>query len=372
MSTPSPRETSELSGHEGAERVLRAAWDSGRLPHAWLIGGIGGIGKATLAFRFARFALAREGDGGTAAGGDGGGGPGLFGAMPAAPPSGLFLAPDHPVFRRVRAGGHSDLLTVERRFDDKRGRMKTDIAVDDVREVTAFLRRTSGEGGWRVVVIDGVDRMNASGHNALLKILEEPPARALLLVTEAPGGLLPTIRSRCRTLMLEPLSEPVVRQLLDRHRAELPEADRAALARLAEGSIGHALTLADADGVALYRQMVAVLATLPRLDQRAAHALAETLGRKGDEAFETAAGLLVWWLTRLIRSGARGTKVAEVVPGEAALIARLLGPNGQGGLDRWLEVWEKITRSFVRAASANLDRKQVVLNALLSLEAATS
>jgi DNA polymerase-3 subunit delta' len=372
MSTPAPRETAELFGHEAAERVLRTAWDSGRLPHAWLIGGIGGIGKATLAFRFARFVLAREGDG-AAAGAAAASGPGLFGALPEAASPGLFLPPDHPVFRRVRAGGHADLLTIERRFDDKRGRMKTEIAVDDVREVTAFLRRTSGEGGWRVVVIDGVDRMNASGHNALLKILEEPPARALLLlVTEAPGGLLPTIRSRCRKLALEPLTEAAVRLLLDRHRAELPEADRAALARLAEGSIGHALTLADAGGLDLYRQMVAVLGTLPRLDQRAAHAFAEALGRKSDEAFETASGLLVWWLTRLIRSGARGTAAAEVVPGEAALISRLLGQGGDGGLDRWLDVWEKITQVFARAEAVNLDRKQVVLNALLGIEAATS
>ncbi len=373
MSIPSPRETSELFGHEQAERVLRAAWDSGRLPHAWLIGGISGIGKATLAFRFARFVLAQEGD---AVGKDdegGGGGIGLFGPLPKQPSSGLFLAPDHPVFRRVRAGGHSDLLTIERRFDDKRGKMKTDIAVEDVRDVTAFLRRTSGEGGWRVVVIDGVDRMNAHGHNALLKILEEPPTRALLLlVTEAPGGLLPTIRSRCRKLTLEPLAESVLRTLLDRHRAELPEADRVALARLAEGSIGHALALADAGGLDLYRQMIAVLGTLPRLDQRGAHAFAEALGRKGDDAFEIASGLLIWWLTRLIRSGARRSPIIDVVPGEGALIARLLGSSSDGSLDRWLDVWEKVSQLFARADSVNLDRKQVVLNALLGIEAATS
>lgn len=372
MSPPSPRETADLFGHEAAERVLRAAWDSGRLPHAWLIGGVGGIGKATLAFRFARFVLAQEGDG-AAGSGRGGAGPGLFGALAEPPASGLFLPPDHPVFRRVRAGGHSDLLTVERRFDDKRGKMKTEISVDDVRDVTGFLRRTSGEGGWRVVVIDGVDRMNASGHNALLKILEEPPARALLLlVTEAPGSLLATIRSRCRRLGLEPLAEPVLRMLLDRTRPELPEDDRVALARLAEGSIGQALRLADVNGLELYRQLVAVLATLPRLDHRAAHAFAEALGRKGDEAFGIASGLLVWWLTRLIRCGARGTAPAEVVPGEAALIARLVGRSGDGSLDRWLDVWEKVTQLFARADSVNLDRKQVVLNALLGIDAVTS
>ncbi len=372
MSAPGPRDNPELLGHEAAERTLLAAWNSGRLPHAWLIGGIKGIGKATLAFRFARFVLAAGGSGDS---GGPAGGSGLFGALPAmpAPVAGLYLAPDHPVFRRVQAGGHVDLMTIERQFDDKRGKMKADIAVDDVRKVPGFLRRTSGEGGWRVVIIDGVERMNASGHNAILKILEEPPSGVLLLlITEAPGALLPTIRSRCRKLMLEPLPEAVVLRLLERDRADLAAQDRVALARLSEGSVGRALTLADAGGLDLYRQMVAVLTSLPRLDQRAAHAFAETLARKGEDSYDIATELLVWWLARLVRAGVRGAGVAEVVPGEAALVARLTGPAANGGLDRWLEVWEKVSQLFARADAANLDRKQVVLTALLGIEAAIS
>ncbi len=357
-----PRENPDLTGHEEAERTLLAAWTSGRMAHAWLIGGVAGIGKATLAFRFARFVLAKGGQGA-------GQGLDMFGAPPA-PPASLYLSPEDPVFRRVRAGGHADLLTIERRYDDKRGKMKTEIAVDDVREVSAFLRHTSGEDGWRVVIIDGVEQMNSSGHNALLKILEEPPEQALLLlVTESPGGLLPTIRSRCRRLMLAPLSESALADWLAANHPEISEADRAALARLSEGSIGRALSLAGAGGLALYRQMIAVLATLPRLNLKTAHGFADSVTRKGDDdAWETATGLLTCWLARLVKALAEGRQPAEITAGEGDLLRRLI--TAQPGLDRWLEVWEKVGQHFARADAANLDRKQVMLNALLSIEAA--
>ena len=270
---PDPRHNPDLLAHHAAEQVLLDAWNSGRLPHAWLIGGIPGIGKATLAFRFARFVLANgiEQTGG------------LFGDPP--PAESLYVAPTHPVFTRIASNGHADLLTIERPFDDKKGRLKTDIPVDQVRRIAPFLHLTAAEGGWRVVVVDGADRLNTSGQNAILKILEEPPARTVLLVvTENPGGLLPTIRSRCRKLLLPPLPEEVVIDLLGRHQPDLPDADRAALARLAEGSIGRALDQkaslvrlpgeegaldGDLDDVgALLLQVHVVLAAAPALQQR--------------------------------------------------------------------------------------------------------
>ncbi|MBI1207344.1 MAG: DNA polymerase III subunit delta' [Azospirillum sp.] len=360
---PRPRENPDLIGHEGAERQVLAAFASGRMPHAWLIGGLPGVGKATLAFRIARFVLAQTADGAVGAAA------GLFGAPP--PPASLALDPSSPSFRLVKSGAHPDLVTIERRFDEKRGKMKSEIAVEEVRDAVQFLHRTNAAGGWRVVVADGVEQMNAHGHNAILKILEEPPPRALLLlVTETPGGLLPTIRSRCRKLTLPPLPEATVATLLGRYCPDLAEADRPALARLAEGSIGRACNLAEAGGLTLYRDLIALLQPLPRLDVIAVHAFADRLGRKGaDQLYDTASALLVWWLARLVRSVASGTPPPEVVAGEAELIGRLTA-KGSGALDRWMAVWENIRLLFARADYANLERKQVVLNALASLRAA--
>ncbi len=127
----------------------------------------------------------------------------------------MALEPTHPVFRRVAAGAHADLHTVELAYDEQRRRMRTQIAVEDVRKISTFMSLTPAEGGWRVAIVDGAEEMNQSSANALLKILEEPPRRAiLLLVCGAPGRLLPTIRSRCRRLRLDPLGNDAMERLL--------------------------------------------------------------------------------------------------------------------------------------------------------------
>ena len=174
-----PRRQSELIGQTAAEAEFLSAYNGGRLPHAWLIAGPRGVGKATLAFRIARFVLAQGSDS-TQRPDDG---PGLFGEpLPKSVPSSLHVAPDHPVFRRVASGGHSDLRVYERTVNAKTGRLHRDIAVDEIRDVRSFLSLTPAEGAWRVVIVDSADDMNPNSANALLKILEEPPARALLLV----------------------------------------------------------------------------------------------------------------------------------------------------------------------------------------------
>src|SRR5581483_7887541 len=190
---PPPRANPMLLGHDAAALALHQLFEAGRLPHAVLLGGPRGIGKATFAFRLARFVLARSSAAELAA-------PALF-VAPEGPAAGLVIPPDSGTFRRVAAGGHADLLTVERAYDPRRRRLRSEIVVDDTREIAAFLRLTPAEGGWRVVVVDGADEMNRNAANALLKILEEPPRQTLLiLVAHSPGRLLPTIRSRCRRL----------------------------------------------------------------------------------------------------------------------------------------------------------------------------
>ena len=355
VAVPPPRENPSLSGHEAAEQVLLKAFTSGRLPHGLLVTGPHGIGKATLAYRFARFLLSQEGDGGG----------GLFAPTV---PSSLALPPDHPVFRRVASNGHADLLTVERGIDPKRKRERTEIVVDDTRAIAGFLRLTPAEGGWRIVIVDTADEMNRNAANALLKVLEEPPRGALLLlVCHAPGRLLPTIRSRCRKLYLQPLAADEVVRLLLEHRPELSGEDALTLARMADGSIGRALELADAEGLVLYREMVGLLDSLPRLDGVRLHRLADAVARgEAEELYRTLTDLLVDFLARMVAGAAEGG-VREVMPGEGALMRRMAG---FGRLDQWVEVWENLRALFGRADAVNLDRKQVVLDAFLTLGAA--
>ncbi|HJO68422.1 MAG TPA: DNA polymerase III subunit delta' [Rhodospirillales bacterium] len=363
VNAPEPRANPYFRGHEGAEARLRAAFESGRCPHAWLLCGPRGIGKATLAFRFARFVLAR-GTGDPAQ-------PPLFDAGDVAESDGLSVDSQHPVFRRVASGGHLDLVTVERGPSDRVGQRRSEIVVGDVRAVGAFLRLTPAEGGWRVVVIDSADDMNRNAANALLKVLEEPSPRALLLlVSHNPGRLLPTVRSRCRRLGMRALDDADVGALIERYAPGLGTAEVATLTRLCEGSIGRAVALAEEGGLDLYRELVAILETWPRLDTEALHRLGDRLARRGAEnAFRTVGELTRWWLARMIAFGAApGGREAPRLDGtERAIMARLLAG---AGLDRWLEVWEKVNGLLERAEGANLDRKQVVINALLALETA--
>lgn len=352
---PHPRETQRLIGHEAAEAELRASFLSGRMPHAWLLAGPPRIGKATLAYRFARFVLAH--------GGRGQMGEGPVGAAEAAG-GGLDLPPDHPVFRRVAAQSHGELLVLRRPWDARAKRLKANLTVDEMRRLQPFFGMSASEGGWRVCIIDSADEMNTSAANALLKTLEEPPTRALLLlVCHAPHRLLPTIRSRARLLRLRPLAGAEVVQVLTGQRPDLtPEAARA-LARLAEGSPGRALALASAGGLDLYRDLVGLLADLPALDPVAAHLLAE---RVGGERFELFAELLDLWLLRLLRGAARGQEMAEVVPGEGRPLARL---GGLADLDRWVELWEKVTRLVAEAGALHLDRRSVALTLFAQIRA---
>jgi DNA polymerase III subunit delta' len=332
-----PRANPDLIGHADAERALLGAWSAGRMPHAWLIAGPRGIGKATVAYRFARFVMA----GGAAAGG-------LFGAAP----DSLAVAADDPVFRRIAAGGHADLVTLAPgMIHPETGKETQEIVVAQVRHAIEFLFMTAAEGGWRILVVDEAEAMNRNAANALLKVLEEPPARCLiLLVSHSPGRLLPTIRSRCRLLTMRVLEDAQIDALLMRHRPELDAAERRVLAGLAKGSIGRAIELADRGGVELHRELTALLDDLPDLDIPAAHALADQAGRAGDDAaasFRVVLELMDDWIARRLRSTT-------------------------GSPEPWSEAVERVRRLATATEGLNLDRKQALLAALFAVRRAAA
>jgi DNA polymerase-3 subunit delta' len=362
-----PRANPELLGHEAAENALRRLFETGRLPHALLLTGPRGIGKATLAFRLARFVLANGAGEGSPGGLFGRGGP-----QERAPDQrGLAISPESGTFRRVASGGHADLLTVERTYDPRRRRLRGEIVVEDTREIATFLRLTPAEGGWRVVVVDGADEMNRNAANALLKILEEPPRNVLLLlVAHAPGRLLPTIRSRCRRFPLAPLPAQLVGRLLARHRPDLPEPETQALIALSGGSIGRALDLAASGGVELYEAVLALVSRDGGIDPAATHAFADRFARAdAEEAYRAVEELVRQLLARFAAAAARESPGGEPATSawEAPAVRRL-GIRAQAA--HWAELRDEIGRSFARTDALNLDRKQTILGAFFAIAGA--
>ena len=320
-----PRATLRLFGHEDAERTLLDAYRSGRMPHAWLIGGPEGIGKATLAYRMARFVLAHPD-------------PDASAVQKAQT---LDVPADHSVAGKVASQSHPDLLVMERTIGDT-GKLRQNIVIEDVRRSVGFFGATAGEGGWRVAIVDSVDELNAAGENAILKSLEEPPVRSLLfLVAHAPGRVLPTIRSRCRKLILRPLPDTVVAEALGAMTGKgMNDNDVLSAASLAEGSIARALALLDEDTLQLRKSVEALLEQLPAIDPRALHVLGDALGGADQRAFSAFTDTVNAWLSARLRKG----------PQDAPRLARLA------------EAWDRTNRASAEAQAFNLDRKPLIFS----------
>jgi DNA polymerase III subunit delta' len=341
-----PRASPVLLGHEATEARVQRWIAEGRLPHALLICGPWGIGKATLAFRIARLLL------GAGAGGQGA------------------LAPGADPERWVVAGTHPDLLTIERKFDERRGRVASEIVVDDVRRIGALLGTSPAVGGWRVVIIDAADEMNRNAGNALLKVLEEPGDKSLIMLVAHRPALLPaTVRSRCRRLLLGPLSDDILATLLRRLLPELGEEEAALLGRLAEGSLGRALLLAQHDGLAAFRTFGTLFGALAAGDRRTTLPRIVEAGAGDEDAFQVTMHVLSWWLRQIARAGAAPASAHSPQPGSPIEQAEAAAGRLAGALplDRWLQVWEKTQHLLAQAAAGNLDRKQAMVTALLSM-----
>ncbi len=319
-SQPHPRESYELFGQDEALSRAARAIRGGRPPHGLLLAGEPGIGKATLAYRIARYLL-RYG-----ASGDG--------------PADLFVTPNDPVSRQMEAQAHPGLLVLKRPWDEKTRKFKNFVTVDEIRKLGEFFGLKSTSGGWRVALVDSADEMNANAANALLKNLEEPPARALLiLISHAPGQLLPTIRSRVRRLDMKPLPENLLVEMLARMAPDVGEDERNLLARLSEGSLGLALKLASDEG-AQFAEAAEHLLASGSPDWNAMLKLAERIGRRPDN-LEAFGDFLLRAVSRRIRARAEAGR----------------------GDERAVELREQLNGLFSRAAGLNLEPRQTVLAA---------
>jgi len=353
---PHPRETPRLFGQTAAERDFLDVFNSDRLHHGWLITGPRGVGKATLAWRIARFLLATPPA-------DAGGG--LFGdALP--PPESLDISPDHPVAHRLLALSEPGLFLLRRGPNEKGDKLAHEILVKEVRKLKNFFALSASDGGRRVVIVDAADEMNMNAANAILKLLEEPPARTtLLLISHQPSRLLPTIRSRCRELRLAPLSPEDMARALEQATGNSHPTE--ALAALSGGSVGEALRMTNLGGLEMYAELVGLLDTLPRLDRQRALRLADAAATRGaDTRLDLLIALFDILLSRLARTGAVGAPPSlQAAEGEAALLMRLAPTPAAGRA--WAETAEVVGARMRHGRAVNLDPAALVLDTVFKI-----
>lgn len=329
-----PQTNTKLFGHEAAERRLYADAAASRLPHGLIIAGPKGVGKATLAYRFARSLLA-----GT--------------PMPD-------MREDHPVFRRVAAGSHADLLVVRPAVDEKTGEEKREISVEQAREISQFLSLTSAESDWRVVIIDSADQLNTNAANAILKILEEPPPQAvLLLISHNPGRLLATIRSRCQLLKLVPLEKANFASAMQHLLPDITAERLTALTEFSEGAPGLAVELEGQGACLLYDQVIGMVTHLPTVDSLKLQAFAEELVADNRHAnWRLFSRLMLVLLRRAARHSA-GMELAPLTTMEPEALSALTALGDAGA---WAAKWQQTCDQFSLAEKLHLDYKSMIIH----------
>lgn len=345
---PHPRECETLIGHKSVEDQFMDSFNSGRFHHAWLLTGPKGVGKASFAYKAAKFLLTAE---------EGGG---LFG-----PPENMDVSADHPAISLIHAGSHPGLTVLKCKYDEKGKKFFKNIRVDDVRTLSDFFGMTSTDGGWRVVIVDTADDMNVNSANAILKILEEPPAKTIFfLISHSPAKLLQTIRSRCRTLSFNALQDEQLEHVVAPFMTNLEPQEMKALIALSEGSPGKAASLYSAGGIDAFLGILDIFDQFPNYNADKLHGLADLAAKKDNNAlYQSLCELIPWWLSRLVRSSSTGYTDSTLLDQEKEIMSRLISRKP---VPFWIEMWEKSNSVIERAEAINLDKKQVILNLFLS------
>ncbi len=347
---PHPRETVRLFGHEDAQRELAETLQRDKVHHGWLLSGPPGIGKATLAYKFAKCLLASPEERRVS--------------------SGSLEVPESSVAnRQVMSLSHPGLLVIRRPYDASGKRFMSSIPVDEVRRLRSFLSHRAAESSWRVVIVDSADDLNVNAANALLKSLEEPPDRLVfLLVSSEPGRLLNTVRSRCRTLALWELNEvdlkSAAEQAFKSSEAEVPaEEIWNQLVPLANGSVRRLIGIHFAGGLELHRKIMEIFLKLPDVDWSQVHALADGLApAAAAENYSLYNELLFEFFSRVIKAG-----VAEEGDPTVRAVADKLVRSER--LASWAALWETLVREEAETRALNLDRKAFIIGTIQRIEA---
>lgn len=345
----SPRQTFLCLGHEAQERQILDALNAGTMPHGLIFSGPEGIGKATFAFRLARFLLGRNRD---------------------VRATGFDMDPSDPVCRKIASGAHPDLLTIERAYDTGKDRYKDSVAVEDIRKVAPFLRMTASQGGWRIVIIDDADTMNRSAQNALLKILEEPPANTLLiLIAHCMGTMVPTIRSRCRVISFRAPGRADFEAVLRRLNPGLYAPHVDLLFAMTEGSIGNAQRRVIGGGLDMPGRLAAILEKYPAWPWTEIHALADDLTRSGrDGAYESFKDSLLWLFRQSIVCIAKEQAMPALVSESGDPVSFMR----HSSLATLMKICENLETHFDTVHRTNLDKRQAVFSAFHLISASNA
>ena len=351
---PHPRDNENLRGLDTAQQALFDGFMSSKMHHAWIISGQKGIGKATLAYKFAQFILEFKNPDNVRAAGL------------------TSLTPNFNAIsaQQVRARSHPSLFVLKRAYNDKTKKFGQNINIENVRKAEQFINKTVEKGGWRVIIIDSADDLNISSANALLKSLEEPPQNTVfLIISSLPAKLLPTIRSRCRILKLPDLDEQVISQLLQTYHVEMNAEERDIILFLGQGSFARVLEVIDVEGLEIYKKMLALLYQIPQISRDDIHKLGSELALKAVESkyiFFTEQYLAI--LSRLIKFISLGQAADAHMPLPNVEIKLFNHLKAHFTLDALFSLWESSEQKFRINAAFNMDKKQTIITEFLNLE----
>ena len=335
---PHPRETFDLIGHKAAEQKFIHGFNQGKLHHAWLITGPPGVGKATLAYRMARF---------------------LLGAKSLLSDS-LDIPADDSVAQRVASQGHGDLFVLRRPYDFKTKKLRSEIPISEARRLAEFFQTKPAEGGWRVCIVDSMDEMNQKSENAILKSLEEPPEQTILiLLSNNPGKLLPTIRSRCLHLALRPVEPDLIAPWLKRRHPDASEGILDAAAKLSRGGPGKATALiSNSDKVLgpLSQFLSGLASSSSVMDHKIAAQLSAANARSERQLFWEALQDIIHAQARFAATG-NWTGAFKPLPVTKTPAT-------------WEALWSKCLHLQNREMALNMDKKSVMYDVLSAIRSA--